>query len=133
MTIEQVVKEKLAASSAVNAAVSGNIFPEFRDDVAPSLVYAMSVNEVNDTYDSTGPIVYDLSVVAVSSRLADATVLADLVIDAIDGAAWSNSPFRVLGCFYRSRETSYPPVGSKNVRMGMVDLRFDLMVDAATD
>lgn len=134
MTIEQAIKDKLAGTPAISDAVDGNIFPAFRDDVTPALVYDLSVDRVEETYESAGPVHYRLVLVVSDDRQADASSAADAVIAALDGASWSaaGDAFRVLGCFYQDRETDDLPVASKNSRLAIVTAFFDLIVDAPT-
>lgn len=133
MPIEQAIHARLSGTPAITAVVpAANIFPSFRDDPTPSICYELSLDDVEGTYELTGPLVYDLAVLVVHDRLPDAAVIADLVIDALDRQAWESDGFRVIGCCLRDRETSYPEKSSKNSRLGVVELRFDFTVDGAT-
>src|SRR4051812_31632162 len=119
-TIESVVEKKLRATESVNAAVKGNIFPSYRDDVTPSLVYDLSIDEVDNTYELTGAIAYELVVSCIADTLLEAINIGDKVIEALDREDWSDGGFYVE-VFYRDREKDYIDKGSKNKRLGVVD------------
>lgn len=136
MTIEEFINNRLTGITAINNAVSGNIFPSFRDDVTPSITYDLRVEEVDGTYEFTGPIHYELTVTVVAARLLDAIRIGDLVINGLDRQEWEEEDteggFRVIGCFYRDRDKNYFQKSAKDNRLGVVDVRFDFTVDGAT-
>lgn len=131
-SIGAAIESKLVGVTAINNAVSGNVFPVYRDDVTPSLVYGLSIDFVEERYDGTGPIAYELTVSVIAERYKTAVELADLVIDALDRAEWTSNGYRIIDCRIKDRDEDYIDKASKNKRLAVVDLRFELLVDGAT-
>lgn len=130
MNLGSVIVNRLESDTAITALVGNSIYPNYRDDVVPSLVYDISQNDNAETDALEGRALISAEVVisVIAKRYEDACPIADAVFSNLDYAEWIDSGVTVVSCFFSSREEDYIEQASKNKRLAVIDLRFDLLV-----
>ena len=127
MSVKAAVYKRLKASAELMKAVNGNVFPQWRNEVEPALVYFLRMDE-GDRGFSEGLLVtsWELQVVVVHGDEDEANRIAEAVVEHLDYTDWSEGDSVVLGCFLRSRNESSVEKTTSKVRLATVELVFDL-------
>lgn len=128
MSIAELVYNRLNNNNEINSAVSSNIFPVFRDDRVPSIVYSVDLEKSAEDLGGVGVSTYEITITAVATKFKTASEIADSVQSYLDYSDWQSDGYRVLGCFLRDRVEDYIERASKNDRLATIEIRFELQV-----
>lgn len=128
VNLDKTIYERLKANSTIKNAVKGNIVGEYRDDLTPALVFELRVDQVDQMYEGAGVFYYELIISVITDKRESGIVIADSVLSYLMDSEWSDSDNTVLGCFFQTRDQSYLATETKNKRVAIVELRFEMLV-----
>ena len=127
MSVKSAIYKRLIASAELEELIGSAIFPEWRDEVEPALVYSVRMDDLERSYvEGILATSWELTIGVVHKDEDKANEIADLVIGYLDHTGFSDGTTFVLGCFLRSRDESSVAKTTQRVRLATVELTFEL-------